>query len=96
MRKMNTIDLPNNKQVSEDTGFTRKEIQLIRKNGGKAIVMRPKHTIYYVDGKDKEGNPIKIKCSSTKHVASFVLKFVKGKGYVSAPSGVPLVKKGES
>jgi len=94
--KLNTIELPNNKQVSNDTGFTRKEIQLIRKNGGKAIVMRPKHTIYYVDGVDKDGKAIKIKRSSTKHVPKFVLKFVKGKGMVSAPSGVPLVKKGES
>ena len=95
MKRLSTIELPSNKEVAKMTGFTFKEIQLIRKHGGKAIVIRPKHTIYYVDGVDKDGNSIKIKRSRTEHVPSFVLQFVNGKGNVPAPSGVPLIKKGD-
>ena len=81
--------LPSNKEIQKSTGFSKREIKLIRENKGKHVQLVPKHTIVVenVDGKD-------VKRSYTEHVPAFVLKFVNGK-YKEAPSGVPLVRKGE-
>ena len=81
--------LPSNKEISKQLCFSKKEIKLIRENKGKHVQLVPKHTIKVekVDGKD-------VKRSYTEHVPMFVLKFVNGK-YKEAPSGVPLVRKGE-
>jgi len=82
-------ELPSNKEISKELGFSKKEIKLIRENKGKHVQFVPKHTIKVekVDGKN-------VKRSYTEHVPAFVLKFVNGK-YKEAPSGVPLVRKGE-